>query len=238
MKAVVKQPIRSLFAVAACLCLCVLLSGCAAEVENKTGLQRSVSSASLVAISEATQQADFPLEEVQGSNADEAQKNAQGQAGRNTEAAQEKQAGSASASTSSKAGISRPASESKEVSVHEHAWVSKNRVISPERSITKKCAKGDTHHTMWVVASSKDGNKEHLYYLESDARAYANQLKAQGYSPTCNSWYRPHYLSGTKSAVIETYEACSCGAEKNHARPGGIETWIDDGSPCEAWWGK
>lgn len=127
---------------------------------------------------------------------------------------------------------------SEEANIHKHSWVSKERVIAPAQSISKKCAKGDVHHTMWVVKSEKDGSIEHLYYLQSDARAYANQLRAEGYSPTCNSWYRPHYISGTKSEVKETYEVCSCGAERNHVRSGGIETWIDDGSPCEAWWGK
>lgn len=86
----------------------------------------------------------------------------------------------------------------------------------------------------WNIKAQKWDKQMGFFGYETDARAYANQLKAEGYSPICNSWYRPHYLTGTKSAVIETYEACSCGAERNHTRSGGVETWSDDGSPCQA----
>lgn len=244
MKAMLKPAVNLTVATFAGLGLCFLLLGCASESEDKTDLQRSISSSSLTVIEEAAvelaplSEGEQSFEEAQDPNTDEAQEGNQGRVSSNAGATQTQQAGSTERKISSNGDASSAAEKGQEAKAHEHSWVSKERVAAPAQSITKKCAKGNSHHTMWVVTSPKDGNKEHLYYRESDARAYANQLKAEGYSPICNSWYRPHYLSGTKSAVIETYEACSCGAERNHTRSGGVETWSDDGSPCQAWWGK
>ena len=238
MKTIAKSTTCLAAAVFACICFCLLLSGCAAGAEKEADLQRTISSSSLAMVEEAAALVAPSTEEDQNPSAEIAQGDTQDRSNSDVGSSMKQQGGSPEKTASSNTNTSRPAKKSQEANVHEHSWTSKERVISPEQSITKKCAKGNAHHTMWVVTSPKDGNKEHLYYLESDARAYANQLKAEGYSPICNSWYRPHYLTGTKSAVIETYEVCSCGAEKNHARYGGVETWIDDGSLCQAWWGK
>lgn len=238
MKTIAKPTTCFITAVFACICFCLLLSGCAAGAEKEADLQRLISSSSLTMVEEAAALVAPSTEESQDSNAVIVQGSTQDQPSADVRSSMKKPVGSPEKTTPSNTSTSSPAVKSQEDNTHEHSWTSKKRVVSPEQSITKKCAKGNAHHTMWVVTSPKDGNEEHLYYLESDARAYANQLKAEGYSPICNSWYRPHYLTGTKSAVIETYEVCSCGAEKNHARYGGVETWIDDGSPCQAWWGK
>lgn len=238
MKTIAKSITCLTAAVFACICFCLLLSGCAAGAEKEADLQRSISSSSLTMVEEAAALVVPSTEESQDPSGEIAQGDTQDRSNSDVGSSMKQQGGSPERAASSNTSTSRPVEKSQGVNAHEHSWASKERVISPEQSITKKCAKGNAHHTMWVVTSPKDGNKEHLYYRESDARAFANQLKAEGYSPICNSWYRPHYLSGTKSAVIETYEACSCGAERNHTRAGGVETWIDDGSPCQAWWGK
>lgn len=238
MKTIAKSTTCLTAAVFACICFCFLLSGCAVGAENGADLQRSISSSSLTAVEEAAAQVAASTEEDQNPNAVIVQGSTQDRSNSNVGSSMKQPVGSPEKTTPSNTSTSSPAVKSQEDNTHEHSWVSKERVVAPAQSITKKCAKGNSHHTMWVVKSAKDGNKEHLYYRESDARAFANQLKAEGYSPICNSWYRPHYLTGTKSAVIETYEACSCGAERNHTRSGGVETWSDDGSPCQAWWGK
>lgn len=238
MKTIAKSTTCLIAAVFACLCFCLLLSGCAAGAEEEAGLQRSLSSSSLTMVEEAAALVAPSTEEDQDPSGEIKQGSIQDQSSADGESSIKKPVRSPEKPAPNNTSISSPAVKSQEANAHEHSWTSKERVVAPAQSITKKCAKGNSHHTMWVVKSAKDGNKEHLYYLESDARAYANQLKAEGYSPTCNSWYRPHYLSGTKSAVIEAYEVCSCGNERNHVRSGGIETWIDDGSPCQAWWGK
>lgn len=244
MKAMLKPAVNLTVATFAGLGLCFLLLGCASESEDKTDLQHPISSSSLTVIEEAAaelaplSEGEQGFEEAQDSNAEGVQEGNQGRVNSNAGATQTQQVGSTERTITSNGDASSVKEKNQAAKAHEHTWVSKERVVASAQSITKKCAKGNSHHTMWVVKSAKDGNKEHLYYLESDARAYANQLKAEGYSPTCNSWYRPHYLSGTKSAVIETYEVCACGVERNHARSGGIESWIDDGSPCETWWGK
>lgn len=238
MKTIAKPTTCFITAVFACICFCLLLSGCATEAEDGADPERSISASSPTMVEEAAAQVVPSSEENQDQNAEIEQGTTQDQPNADVRSSTKQQGVSPEKASSSNTSISNTTEKSQEANAHEHSWTSKERVVSPEQSITKKCAKGNAHHTMWVVKSAKDGNKEHLYYLESDARAYANQLKAEGYSPICNSWYRPHYLTGTKSAVIETYEVCSCGAEKNHARYGGVETWIDDGSPCQAWWGK
>lgn len=238
MKTIAKPTTCFITAVFACICFCLLLSGCATEAEDGAELQRSISASSPTMVEEAAVQVVPSSEEDQEPNGEIAQGSTQDQPSTDVRSSMKQQGGSPEKASSSDTSISSTAEKNQETNAHEHSWTSKERVVSPEQTITKKCAKGNAHHTMWVVKSAKDGNKEHLYYLESDARAYANQLKAEGYSPTCNSWYRPHYINGTKSAVTESYEVCSCGAERNHARSGGVETWIDDGSPCQAWWGK
>ncbi len=217
---------------------CILFFGCTVHEQSTSKFQCQFSLSSLNVVEEVVMQVASLPGEPQDLNSKKKIANAQSSEDKKAKPVQIPQTETSKAQISNSSSTTDKLTNSNDANVHKHSWVTKERVIAPAQSISKKCAKGDVHHTMWVVKSEKDGNIEHLYYLQSNARAYANQLRAEGYSPTCNSWYRPHYLSGTKSEVKETYEVCSCGAERNHVRSGGIETWIDDGSPCEAWWGK
>lgn len=220
------------------LVFCILFFGCTVHEQSASKFQCQFSLSSLNVVEEVVMQVASLPGEPQDLNNKKKIANVQSLEDKEAKPVQIPQTETSKEQISNTSSATDKLTNGNDANVHKHSWVIKERVIAPAQSISKKCAKGDIHHTMWVVKSEKDGNIEHLYYLQSNARAYAKQLRAEGYSPTCNSWYRPHYLSGTKSEVKETYEVCSCGAERNHVRSGGIETWIDDGSPCEAWWGK